>query len=110
MEAITPQKNLALCKPSYSYFTVRLELEELRCTRDQFAEALRAENIECGIHYPRALTQQPIVVDTYHPQECRVAEDLSERVISLPMHPGLTDEDVSNVLEGVEKVLTGYIR
>jgi len=110
MEAVTPQKNLALCKPSYSYFAVRLDLEELRCTRNQFTEALIAENIECGVHYPRALTQQPIVVDTYHPQECRVAEDLSERVISLPMHPGLTDEDVSHILEGVEKVLTCFIR
>jgi perosamine synthetase len=110
MEAVTPQKFLAPSKPSYSYFTVRLELEELKCTRDRFAEALRAENIECGIHYPRALTQQPIVIETYNPQGCKVAEGLSKRVISLPMHPGLTDEDVSYILEGVEKVLTCFIR
>jgi len=108
IDAITPQKIQPNSTPSYSYFTTRLELEELKCTRDQFMEALQAENIDCAIHYPTALTQQPIVKDLYPPQNCPVSEDLSKRILSLPMHPFLTDKDLEYITKAVEKVVNHY--
>jgi len=108
IDAVTPQKIMPGCNPSYSYFTVRLELEQLRCTRDQFTKALQAENIECGVHYPTALTQQPAVKQHLNPPPCPVSEDLSSRVLSLPMHPFLTQQELNYVAEAVEKVATHY--
>lgn len=108
IDAVTPQKITPNSNPSYSYFTVRLELEELNCTRDQFMQALQAENIDCGVHYPIALTQQPIVKELYPPQSCPVSEDLATRILSLPMHPFLTDQELKYITEAVEKVVNHY--
>jgi len=108
IDSVTPQKITPNSNSSYSYFTVRLELEELKCTRDQFMKALQAENIECGVHYPAALTQQPVVKELLNPRPCPVSEDLSSRVLSLPMHPFLTETDLHFIIEAVEKVATYY--
>jgi dTDP-4-amino-4,6-dideoxygalactose transaminase len=80
----------------------------MKCTRDQFMKALQAENIDCGIHYPSALTQQPIIKELYPLQSCPVSEDLSTRILSLPMHPFLSEEELRFVVEGVEKVVSHY--
>lgn len=108
IEAVTPQSITPNSTPSYSYFTVRLELEQLKCTRNQFMDALKAENIDCGVHYPTALTQQPVVKGLYPPQYCPVSEDLSTRILSLPMHPFLTELELKYVVAGVEKVVNHY--
>jgi len=71
-------------------------------------KALQAENIECGIHYPTSLTQQPVVKETHNPPPCPVSEDLSTRVLSLPMHPFLTEQELDYITEAVEKVATRY--
>ena len=110
IDAVTPQKIQPNSNPSYSYFTVRLELEQLKCTRDEFMKALQAENIDCAVHYPMALTQQPVVKELYPPQSCPVSEDLSTRILSLPMHPFLKDHELDYIVEGVEKVVTHYHR
>jgi len=109
IDGVTPQAITPNSNPSYSYFTVRLELEDLKCTRDQFMKALQAENIDCAVHYPLALTQQPIVRKLY-PQSCPVSEDLSTRILSLPMHPFLTEQELKYIIEAVEKVATHYHR
>ena len=110
IDAVTPQKIQPNSTPSYSYFTIRLELEDLKCTRDQFMKALQAENIDCAVHYPMALTQQPVVKELYPPQSCPTSEDLSKRILSLPMHPFLKDQELDYIVEGVEKVVTHYHR
>ena len=108
VEGMTPQKPQPNSHPSYSYFTLRLELEEFKCSREEFVEALRAENIECAVHYPLALTQQPAVKAHYPGQRCLAAEELSARVLSLPMHPFLTREEVGLIVRAVEKVVSHY--
>jgi len=108
IDAVTPQKITPNSNPSYSYFTVRLELEELKCTRDEFMKALQAENIDCAIHYPTSLTEQPVVKKLYPKQSCPVSEDLATRILSLPMHPFLKDQELGYVVEAVEKVTSYY--
>ncbi len=108
IDAVTPQKIQPNSNPSFSYFTVRLELVQLKCTRDEFMKALQAENIDCGVNYPIALTAQPVVKELYPPQSCPVSEDLATRILSLPMHPFLTDQELDYIVEGVEKVVNHY--
>jgi len=50
------------------------------------------------------LTKQPAITDLMEPEECPVSEEISERIFSLPMHPQLSDEDLENILAGVERV------
>jgi dTDP-4-amino-4,6-dideoxygalactose transaminase len=108
VDGVTPQKITPKTKPSYSYFSVVLDSEKLRCSRDEFTKALTAENIDCGVHYPTALTEQPIVKQLLKPKKCRVSEELAKWILSLPMHPYLSDTDLEKVIEGVEKIASHY--
>ena len=106
---ITPQKVKDKVNHSYSYFSSVLKLDELKCTRDEFVEAVNAENIDCAVHYPIPLTVQPAILDIMEPAPCPISEDISTRIFSLPMHAELTDEDIETILGGVEKVISHYL-
>lgn len=108
IDGISPQRVTEKVNHSYSYFSVTLNQDEFRCTRDEFMEALRAENIDCTVHYPIPLTKQPAVLDRMKPDPCPVSESLSKRILSLPMHPYLSDEEIEKIIAGVEKVAAHY--
>ncbi len=108
VDSVKPQKVTLRTNHSYSYFSVTLDSDKLRCTRDEFIKALQAENIDCGIHYPTPLNKQPIIEQLLKPKPCPVSEDLSKRILSLPMHPYLTKNDIMTVIDAVKKVLNFY--
>ena len=110
IEGIRPQKVEEKVNHSYSYFSSVMDLDMFRCSRDEFLDVLRAENIDCAVHYPIPLNKQPAITDLLKPEECPVSEEVSKRIFSLPMHPELTDEDLENVLAGVEKVVSHFLR
>ncbi len=110
VDGVAPQKITPGTKPSYSYFSVAIDNQKLKCNRDEFMKALMAENIDCGIHYPAPLTEQPVVKELLKPKPCPVSEDLSRRIMSLPMHPYLSDADLTKIVEGVSKVANNYSR
>jgi perosamine synthetase len=110
IDGVKPQRITPKTNPSYSYFSIVLDLNEFRCSRDEFVKALMAENIDCGVHYPASLTEQPIVKELLKPRKCPVSEDLARRILSLPMHPYLSQEQLKKVVEGVEKVSEYYHR
>ncbi|MCK4334949.1 DegT/DnrJ/EryC1/StrS family aminotransferase [candidate division WOR-3 bacterium] len=92
-------------------YPVRLELERLSITRDEFLEALKAEGIGAGIHFI-SLHLHSFYKNTFgfKPDDFPVAARISERTLSLPLSPALTDQDVDDVIEAVEKLLTYYAR
>jgi len=107
---ITPQKISPKVEPSYSYFSVTLDQDKYKCTRDEFMKALQAENIDCAVHYPTPLTKQPIIAEMFKPEPCPVSEETSKKIMSLPIHPALTDENLGQIVEGVEKVASYYLK
>jgi perosamine synthetase len=107
IDCVSPQKITPKTNPSFSYFSATLDLEKLKCTRDEFLKALHVENIDCGVHYPTPLTRQLAILDLMKPDRCPVSEDVANRIFSLPMHPYLSDDDLDAILNGVKKV-TGY--
>jgi len=110
IDGLTPQRVTPRVEPSYSYFSLTLDPESFRCTRDQFMETLQKENIDCAVHYPTPLTQQPVIKETLNPKPTPVAEETAKKILSLPMHPALTDQDLKNIVAGVEKVAAQYHR
>ena len=110
IDSVKPQKITEGTEPSYSYYSVKLDPASLRCSRDDFLKALQAENIDCGVHYPIALTEQPILKQLLDPSPCPHSEELSRTILSIPMHPYLTHDEVDLVVEAVEKVATYYSR
>jgi perosamine synthetase len=96
--------------PSYHLYVVRLDLERIKATRAQVFSALRAEGIGVNVHYiPVHL--HPFYRTRFgtHPGLCPVAEAAYERLLTLPMFPAMTDQDVSDVIRALEKVLEHYV-
>jgi len=107
---LKPQKPGEGVVHSYSYFTVIMDLDRFRCSRNEFVEALRAENVGCMIYYPTPLTRQPALKRYVDKAGCPVTEEISKRVFSIPVHPSLTEEDLKKILEALEKVSRYYLK
>ena len=74
--------------------------------REAFIDAMRAANIECSVHYiPLHLFRFYQEQYGYREGDFPRAEAAFERVVSLPLHPGLTEEDVYTVVESIRKFL-----
>jgi dTDP-4-amino-4,6-dideoxygalactose transaminase len=95
---------------AYHLYTPLLELDRVRCNRDEFLQALHKENIGAGIHYI-ALHLHPFYQKTYGYKngDFPHAEFISNRTFSLPLSAKLTDQDVEDVVQAVQKIL-GYYR
>ena len=95
--------------PSWHLYPIRLDLDKLTADRAQVFRALRAENIGVNVHYiPVHL--HPYYRDRfgYKGGEFPIAEDAYERLISLPMFHGMSDQDADDVITAVKKVVGSY--
>jgi dTDP-4-amino-4,6-dideoxygalactose transaminase len=92
-------------------YTVLLDLEQLPCTRDEVLIDLHRQNIGTGVHY-RALHLHPYYGEAggHVRGDFPDAEWISDRTVSLPLSPKLTDEDVEDVIDAVGRTLGGACR
>jgi dTDP-4-amino-4,6-dideoxygalactose transaminase len=51
-----------------------------------------------------------VVKEMLAPQSCPASEEISKRILSLPMHPALSDEDLGFIVSAVEKVASYYLK
>jgi perosamine synthetase len=95
--------------PAWHLYPIRLRLENLSAGRAQIFRALRAENIGVNVHYvPVHLHPYYRERFGYKPGAYPVAEDAYERLISLPMFHGMSDQDVDDVIRAVNKVMVKF--
>ncbi len=95
---------------SFTVYSVLMDLSRFKCTRDEFVKALQAENIGCSVHYPIPLTKQPVFKENFKIHECPVAEAVSEKIFSLPVHPQLNKTQLEKIVEAVEIVASYYYK
>ena len=69
---------------------------------------LRASGIETLIHYPVPLPQQPAFGE-FQRTECPAAERAARDILSLPLHPRLTDAQVGRIGSAVDEFQKGRI-
>jgi len=95
--------------PAWHLYPIRFDLDQLKTDRGQIFRALRAENIGVNVHYIPAHLH-PYYRDQfgYRGGEYPVAEGAYQRLISLPMFHGMSDEDVQDVIHAVGKVATAF--
>jgi dTDP-4-amino-4,6-dideoxygalactose transaminase len=94
---------------AWHLFVVQLELERLMIGRDRFLELLKERNIGAGIHFP-ALHLQPYYQEAwgYQQGDFPNAERASERIVSLPLFPAMTEQDVRDVVWAVGEILAEH--
>lgn len=95
-------------EPAWHLFVIQLNLEQLRVGRKEIFAALRAENIGVNVHYIPVYWHPFYRRLGYEPGLCPVAEAAYERLITLPLFPTMSDQDVEDVIKAVYKVLEAY--
>jgi dTDP-4-amino-4,6-dideoxygalactose transaminase len=77
--------------------------------RDDLAATLKAENIGTGIHYPVPVHLQKAYAGriALAPSGMAQTERAAREVLSLPMHPFLSDEDADRVIASVDRCTAG---
>ncbi|NSW58653.1 MAG: DegT/DnrJ/EryC1/StrS aminotransferase family protein [Armatimonadetes bacterium] len=90
---------------SWHLYTPRVRPELLGMDRDGFMEALKAHNIGTGLHFT-AIHMHPYFAETlgYGPGSLPNAEWASDRILSLPLFPLMTDEDLCDVVNAVRAI------
>ena len=89
-------------------YVIKVKPDLLTVTRKEIFEALQAENIGVNVHY------LPVYLHPYYRDlgyakgMCPNAEELYENMITLPLFPSMSDEDVNNVVVAVNKVINYY--
>ena len=104
-EVITPVVK-DYVRHAWHLYIIRLDLERLTIDRDQFIEALRKENIGSSVHFI-PLHLHPYYGERYSFKkgDFPVAESLYEGIVTLPMYPKMSVEDVEDVIRAVRKVV-----
>jgi perosamine synthetase len=69
--------------------------------RDNSAQKLREKGIGVGIHYPTPIHKQPLYQQLGYSDVLPIAEAASREVLSLPIHPSLTKDDLDSIIQAV---------
>lgn len=105
---IIVQKEIPESDTCRHLYIIRLNLDKLNCTRREFFDAMSAENVQCQIHYV------PVYWFPYYQQLgykkglCPKAEDVYKGIMSIPLYPRMTNQDVDDVIHAVSKVVEYY--
>ena len=92
-------------------YVIRLNLKRLSIDRARFIEEMKARNIGTAVHFI-PIHLHPYYRDKYgfKPEDFPVAYENYQRIVSLPLHPRLTSNDVSAVIEAVSDVVKKFRR
>ncbi len=103
-ELETPPRDTDRIHSWHLYF-VRLRLERLAIDRNAFLEELKKRGVGCSVHW-RPLHLHPYYQENFGWQtgDFPVATAVWERLISLPIFPGMRPEEVAHVVETVRQL------
>lgn len=99
---LTPPTELEHVESSWHLYVLRIDPAQLDIDRDAFIEQLRERNIGTSVHY-RPLHMMSFYAGKYgfEPDDFPVSRKAFEGMMSLPLHPRLSDDDVDYVIDSV---------
>lgn len=89
-------------------YIIRLDLNKLTCSRREFFDAMSAENVQPQIHYVPVYWFPYYQHLGYEKGLCPNAEEVYKGIMSIPLYPKMTDQDVADVIHAVKKVIENY--
>ncbi|MBU0599875.1 DegT/DnrJ/EryC1/StrS family aminotransferase [bacterium] len=99
-EVITPKEENS-CKHVYHLYVIRVK------NRDKLQEYLKENNIETGLHYPLPIhLQKAYQFLGYQEGNFPISETASKEILSLPMHPELTYQQIEKVVNTIKEFLS----
>lgn len=94
---------------SFYLYPVLINDEFLKINRDKFIEAMKAENIGLSVHFI-PIYSHPFHKKTFNfkKEDFPVTEKIFNKIISLPIHSLMTDQDVNDVILATKKIINYY--
>ncbi len=103
IKGLNPPVEKPYAKHVYHQYVVWVG-EEYPLTRDELRKHLLKKGIGAAIHYPRPVFQQPLYKKLGYPQNiCPNSINASKHVLSLPVHPALSSEDIEYILDALKE-------
>jgi|Deesub1362A_J573_1020465.scaffolds.fasta_scaffold00708_7 perosamine synthetase len=102
---VTPVKKRNV-KHVYHQYVIKVE-KDFPLSRDELMRHLRERGIGCAIHYPKPIFEQPIYRELGYTREntrCPISIEVADKVLSLPVHPGLTEEDLRYIVNTINNL------
>jgi dTDP-4-amino-4,6-dideoxygalactose transaminase len=103
VEIPTVRKNI---QHSYHLYVLRLNLERMSIDRAQFIEKLRELNICASVHFV------PVHLHSYYrnrygykPEDFPVCSAEYKRIVSLPLYPEMSDQDVEYIINSIQDIV-----
>lgn len=87
---------------SWAQYTIQLEDKEIR---DRLQSKLKEKDIPTMIYYPKPMHAQTAFKDVKQYVECPVTERLCDTVLALPMHPYMSEEQITFVTDNIKDLL-----
>jgi len=90
----------------YHLYTILIDEARAGISRDEFLDAMAADNIGVGVHY-LSVPEHPVYQDKFgwRPEDYPDAMRIGRQTVSLPLSAKLTDAEVSRVIEAVRATL-----
>jgi len=93
-------------KHSWHLFIVRIDIDKIGISRDQFMEKLKKRNIGTGLHF------RAVHLQKYYRENMKIEPGMlpntqwnSDRICSLPLFPDMKFEDVYDVVNAIKEIL-----
>ena len=100
-EIVTPVATQG-AEHTYSQYSILLS-DGLAERREEFRQHLDRAGVSSAVYYPKPMHQQPVFGGSLAGGlSLPVTEDLAGRILSLPAHPALSDEDLGRIVEAVK--------
>ena len=103
LDGVGAPVELAGARHVYHQYTVRVPAGR----RDALRASLREQDIEAVVYYERCVHQQPLYRELGIGGSFPVAERAAQEVLSLPVHPGLSQDDLQRIATAVNGAHAG---
>jgi dTDP-4-amino-4,6-dideoxygalactose transaminase len=111
LDELQPPTERPEVEHAWHLYVLRLNVERLKISRSQFIEELKIRKIGTSVHFI-PIHLHPYYRDKYgyKPEDFPVAYREYQRIVSLPLYPRMTDDDVDSVIEAVHNVVKTFKR
>jgi len=104
----TPAEPTPGTRHAYHLYTLLIDEKRIGISRNGFLDAMNSCNIGTGVHY-LSIPEHPYYKKTFgwKPEDYPNAMRIGQQIISLPLSAKLSDSDIEDVIEAVQKVVCG---
>jgi dTDP-4-amino-4,6-dideoxygalactose transaminase len=104
IEGLIPPYIKPHIKHVFHQYTVMVT-DDFSISRDELAHELAERGIETAIYYPMPIHRQPLYRDLVYQHQLPVSERAAQEVLSLPVHPSLTKEDLEYISQALRHLI-----